>query len=356
MTPDTANASDGSRAPSAGSALALSLLIVGAASACSLFDPALACDEATACPDGLVCELSGFCSAAVPSDGGDARRATSTVLTLSDDTLELGGSVTLTATVTTTDGVPVAEGGVRFERSTDLSTFVALSTVAIDEAGTATLLDAPPVSGRVVRARFEGTERFSPSTSAVSAPITVFERVSVTQAFEATWSRTFFGSGNPREDPEFMFFCIQGQFSATNGNQKCAVGFDDAEISAFVDGDVVVDVEAFLAWDHFATGPSGVAVVGTHGSSDAPATFQDLDDLVAGRLEVPFDVDEAKWFSLGGDVADAFLDGTVRGIVLGPAPNTDQSFYGYALGATLETPPALRVTVERVVEVLDGAR
>jgi len=167
-----------------------------------------------------------------------------------------------------------------------------------------------------------------------------------TATWTSTWSVTFFGSGNPRTDPEFMFFCIQGQFSPTNGNQKCAFGFDDEDIRATLTGATIVDTELSLSWEHWAVGESGSAVVGTHNTSGAPATFQSLGDVVVGRHAETFEEGEQKWFSLGTAIGEELRDGGARGFVLGPAPNTEQSFYGYARGASQTDPPRLRISYE----------
>jgi hypothetical protein len=174
--------------------------------------------------------------------------------------------------------------------------------------------------------------------------------VTRTATFTSLWSVTFFGSGNPRTDPEFMSFCIQGEFSTTNGNQKCAFGFDDDEIRATLEDATIIDTELSLTWDHWAVGASGTVVIGTHNTSAPPATFQDLDDVTVGRQDELFDEGEQKWVSVGTAVGEELRDGSTRGFVLGPAPDADQSWYGYALGASQTGPPELRVTYEVIEE------
>jgi hypothetical protein len=255
----------------------------------------------------------------------------------------------VTATVTAPDatGSPVTVGDVVLERSSDEGPWTAIATVPLDADGEASATHAPGGEDVVVyRARYLGAATFTASTSADSAATIVQHKVAKTKTWTATWSRTYFGGGGERTDPEFMYFCIQGQFSSNNGNQKCAFGFDDADVRATLAGATIVDAKLTLYWDHWAIAGTHNAFIGTHRDSDPAATFGALAGLNTNRRQEPFAENQSKTFSVGKTIGEELRDDDARGFTLGPAPTTAQSSYGYAAGAEQANPPKLVIDYE----------
>lgn len=151
---------------------------------------------------------------------------------------------------------------------------------------------------------------------------------SFTKQYAATWSRTFNYNSRGEYDDWFGSTCYQGVNGS--GNREAMIGFDWPTIQADLGGSTPTGCSIRLTYAHWWFNNGGTAVLGTHNAASPAATFSGI----GNRWE------SAGWprggtrtVDLGAGVGVEFRDGLTKGIVLGPAPTSSSTFYGYAYGA-----------------------
>lgn len=165
-----------------------------------------------------------------------------------------------------------------------------------------------------------------------------------TQDYLAEWTRTWLGNGTARDAAVTGVEALQGQspYYPAGGNYRSMIGFPSAMI-ADVAGSTIEKVEVYLYANHWHPDSGGILVMGTHGNTFAPATF-------GGTAVIPDRTRHPGWPKPGGLWVDVsymgagLLDGTIRGLTLGPAPDTNSVYYGRINGAGMTNPPTFRVT------------
>ena len=163
-----------------------------------------------------------------------------------------------------------------------------------------------------------------------------------TKTFDCTWSRTFNGSGGQIDAGENA---TQGYFSGTNGNQKAAIGFDDASIRNTLSGATVDKVELYLYFSHWYYNSGGTAIIGRHGSTAAQSSWNSIgnkftDVIRKGNWPKP----GGQWVDITSMYANGWKNGDVTGVLLGPGPSTSKEYYGTAHGANQNNHPKVRFT------------
>ena len=130
---------------------------------------------------------------------------------------------------------------------------------------------------------------------------------------------------------------FHGQFDATDGNQRSYMWFDPAGLSDLVTsipGDWV-SADLLMFWEHWYWSEGGTMCLGSHTVNTPPAigavgpTAGNFPDLIRYTWPGRYMWGGMTWIQIGG-IADRLRDGTFRGFILGPAPDTNPTYYGYA--------------------------
>lgn len=163
-----------------------------------------------------------------------------------------------------------------------------------------------------------------------------------TKQYVSTWSMAYKGDGTQMSNWGGRLY--QGRDpSGSNGNQKSLVGWNAATVMADLAGAEINQVLFHLHAAHWYYNSGGTAVIGAHALSSTPGTFSGTID--PGRMH------STGWPKPGGRWVDItswgneIKGGSVRGLVLGPGPDTNLVYYGYFHGHTFsDGHPTLQVT------------
>lgn len=155
----------------------------------------------------------------------------------------------------------------------------------------------------------------------------------------AAWTQTYSGDNSKRTDSDGSANCYYGYFSSTQGNQRSQLGWN---VPSEINGCYAVDSVQLIFYNlHTFDNSGATAYLGTHKNASEPSTFTNATTGQATyEVEKPgtFNHDITSW------AADNFKSGA-KGITLGPAPNTSNSYYGYAAGANYSgQKPWLKIT------------
>ncbi len=145
------------------------------------------------------------------------------------------------------------------------------------------------------------------------------------------------GSFKPALGSDGVDHAWQGQFDAVDGNTRSLLWYDPAGFAEAVNS-IAGDWELFdllLFWEHWYWSEGGVSIIGAHTVNSPPA----IGAAMPGSGQFP-NLAQFTWpgrymtgsmnlISIGG-IADRIRDGTFRGLVLGPGPTTNPTYYGYA--------------------------
>lgn len=163
-----------------------------------------------------------------------------------------------------------------------------------------------------------------------------------TKTYSASASASFQSDGDNRSVAE----CYQGYYSSTNGNQFSMIAFPYATIQADLSGATIVKTEIYLKNTHSYSNSGVTAIIGTHNqtsvSGDHPSS-QVTDNIDTES----FTKGQGKWFTVTNTIGNAFKNNTAKGIALGPAPSTSQSYYAYFAGNGQTGEPQLRITYDK---------
>lgn len=164
-----------------------------------------------------------------------------------------------------------------------------------------------------------------------------------TKTYSCTWSGNYNGSGTRLTTNNDVF---QGQYDATNGNQKSMIGFDYTTIASDLTGATITKVQLTMTDKHWYYNDGGTAIVGTHNQavSSAPSTWSGTSSIntyaswpKGGTLAVV----------LNNSIGTAIQAGTAKGIVLGPGTSTNKLYYGYFAGQNSTSRPKLTITYSK---------
>jgi len=148
--------------------------------------------------------------------------------------------------------------------------------------------------------------------------------------------RSYTGSGafKPLTSPQH---CWQGQFDGTDGNHRSFLWFDATQWQDAI-GTVPGDwewLDLLIFWEHWFWSEGGTAIVGAHTIDNPPAEGASMPgsggfpDLTRTTWPGRYLSQSVSLIAIGG-VADRIRNGTLRGLMLGPGPTTNNTYYGYA--------------------------
>lgn len=129
----------------------------------------------------------------------------------------------------------------------------------------------------------------------------------------------------------------QGQFDATDGNTRSYMWFDPAGFAGAV-GSIAGDwlnFDLLLFWEHWYWSEGGTSVIGAHTVNTPPSAgavgplTSSFPNLVQFTWPGRYMTGSMTLINIGG-IADRIRDGTFRGLMLGPGPTTNPTYYGYA--------------------------
>lgn len=162
--------------------------------------------------------------------------------------------------------------------------------------------------------------------------------------WQATWSRTYDGSGN--YESYLGNTAYQGSYDGSSGhNRRSMIGFDYASIQAALSGASLLGCGLRLYAKSWYWNAGGTAVIGSHNASSAPATFSGtVNRLQSAGWPNP----GLRWIDLMGIGLPWELQaGTSKGIVLGPGPSNDPLYYGAFAGAGMDWDPQINITYQK---------
>lgn len=146
---------------------------------------------------------------------------------------------------------------------------------------------------------------------------------SATKSVTASWSATYYGHGGKRTDQSDIY---QGQNLGSNGNMKSLIYFNLGSIPGGAD---ITSCTLSLYANHWYNNSGGTAVIGTHNKTSEPSSWSGT-GVNDDRLRYAWNTKTGKrTITLGNTIGQEFLNGTTKGIVLGPAPSTSSTYYGY---------------------------
>jgi hypothetical protein len=151
--------------------------------------------------------------------------------------------------------------------------------------------------------------------------------------------RNYTGAGvyKPAQGSDGVDHAWQGQFDATDGNTRSLLWWDPAGLTDLVGsipGDWVT-ADILIYWEHWYWSEGGVSVLGVHTLTAVPAVGaaqpvgNQTPNLLQGSWPGRYMWGSQSFIAIGG-IADRIRDGTFRGLTLGPGPNTQPTYYGYA--------------------------
>jgi len=144
-----------------------------------------------------------------------------------------------------------------------------------------------------------------------------------TKSFAATWGASYRQNGTKRTDKLDLY---QGYVDSFNGNQKSLVGFNVTGIPSGAD---IVSATLSLYANHWYNNSGGIAVIGTHNKSSEPGSWSGS-GTNDNRVRYTWNTKTGRrTINLGSTIGQEFLNGTTKGIMLGPGPSTSASYYGY---------------------------
>jgi len=168
--------------------------------------------------------------------------------------------------------------------------------------------------------------------------------------YNATWTRSYIGDNSYRPSYAINERCYHGRYDSNYGQQKSLIGFDYNGIASDLSGATIAKIEVYLYSDHWFY-DAGAVLIGTHNHTSIPSTWNSGNvDMNSGQGRVVVDdwpTGAGYWIEIPVGIASEFLSGTSRGVALGPAPTTEQGYYGYFRGGTSGNCPKLRITYSK---------
>jgi hypothetical protein len=163
--------------------------------------------------------------------------------------------------------------------------------------------------------------------------------------WQATWSRTY--EANNSWASYLGATCYQGSYDGTSGNnRKSMIGFDWASIMGALSGATILGCGLRLYAQHWYWNAGGTAIIGSHGSGVAPATYGGANPnrLQSGSWPNP----GLRWVDLmPSGLPSEFKSGATKGIVLGPGPSSSVDYYGYFAGAGQDYDPQINFVYQK---------
>lgn len=156
--------------------------------------------------------------------------------------------------------------------------------------------------------------------------------------FSATWSASYRADGSRWSEGDKMY---QGYGDSFNGNQVSMIGFDWQAIRNTVAGGFItsatLQIHNWHTWDY----SGGTAYIGSHNALSMPATYP-------GGIERRYAYSTSKggWLSvnIATIVQDIAINANQTGVLLGRAPDNNNSNYGYWYGANYGADrPSIRI-------------
>ena len=179
---------------------------------------------------------------------------------------------------------------------------------------------------------FPGTSTVSSVTFKwdAAAPTPTGSWTNYTARFYATWGASYQSSGDKRSGVTDLY---QGYYSGTNGNQKSLAGFNITGLPATSGTVECLSAYVTLANTHWGSAAGGTAVIGTHNKTTEPATYPST-GVTTNRVTSSMTRYQTKKISLGTTIGAEFMNGTSKGIAIGPGPSTALTYYGSFEGST----------------------
>ncbi len=144
------------------------------------------------------------------------------------------------------------------------------------------------------------------------------------------------GVYHPQPGSDGYDHLLQGFFDATEGNHTSLMWFDPAGFSDAV-GSIPGDwtwLDLLVFWEHWFWSEGGTGIFGAHTINTPPAigaaqpVGNQFPNLQQQSWPGRYMSQSVSLIAIGG-VADRIRDGTLRGIVVGPGPTNNNTYYGY---------------------------
>lgn len=164
------------------------------------------------------------------------------------------------------------------------------------------------------------------------------------KTYEATGTRSYDGDGSLRSEGYETSRMYQGYYSSNLGHQKSLAIFDWDAMNADLVGVTIKKVEVFFYALHWFY-DYGFAEIGTHDKTSSPSSYPGSGLNPARFLVEDWPIATGKWIEVPLAWGTEFQNGTSKGVMLGPAPNTDIVYYGYFQGGnTSVNRPKIRIS------------
>lgn len=143
-------------------------------------------------------------------------------------------------------------------------------------------------------------------------------------------------TAKPAQGSDGVDHCWQGQFDAVDGNTRSYLWWDPAGFADVV-GSIPGDWEwcdLLVYWEHWYWSEGGTMILGSHTVTTPPAIgavgplTNSFPNLVQYSWPGRYMWGSCSMIAIGG-IADRIRDGTFRGLMLGAAPTTNPTYYGY---------------------------
>jgi hypothetical protein len=172
------------------------------------------------------------------------------------------------------------------------------------------------------------------TTSAVNTKY-VSQTVSASED-NASASRTYSGNGNLRVETAYPTRATtrlyHGYWDSTQGSQRSAIWFNAMPWGRINNAHAVSNISLTIKRGNTSgNSTNSVFNIGTHNDGTVRNKWGDIVGKVSGRTSVTLDRSEEKTVSLNGLGIDTK---TLRGIVIGPAPDNSAKYYGWLYGNT----------------------
>jgi hypothetical protein len=240
--------------------------------------------------------------------------ATALSLTSNVTTINNGGSLTLTATLTGGTGTVYFRSG------------SVTGAVVTSKASAPYTVTVAPTADVTYYATYSASGDYLASNSA-GRVINVKQVVTKTWSGYATWVASYDGGSDKRSGTDLYY----GYYSSTWGNQRSLVGFAIPDLS----GCIAVTSARFKFYnEHHFQNSGGDIIIALHDYASEPSTWSG--SRVDEAEQTVGDAPKPGWVDMTCDasIRDKLKTLGVKGFGFGPGPSNSQSYYGYVKGSS----------------------
>lgn len=182
--------------------------------------------------------------------------------------------------------------------------------------------------------RDEGILPTNTGTAGTAATVSTYSlQVDCGQSISYTGSGAA-SAGSGTDNGSYMYFGEDPGYSP-NGNWRSYAFWDQNKVTNVLKGSTITQFDIYVYTNWWYSTSGGTLYIGWHGNTNWASTTE---NLAGGQYQIGSagfsGRGVGRWISLKNvtQVMNAIQAGTFAGIVLGPAPSTSYSYYGYAAG------------------------